>query len=210
VGGASAYSTAAWVPAEPPPTPDPSPPLRGGRGEERTGVLERESSSKNNHAIALPFAGRTVRYFQTALQTRLRDLAAQFARALPLISLPSHSEGAGNAGRPIRPIAACAMAESKKAHALVRSHRNHPAFPTQWFYGLYVLSPATGLFCHRRPRKLLPANLTPASGRQDHTTSPSASSNRPSSGRPRPPHPAPRFVTLRNAPLRSGTGTDID
>jgi hypothetical protein len=38
-----------------------------------------------------------------------------------------------------------------------------------------VLSPATGLFCHRRPRKLPFANLTPASGRQDHTSSPSAS-----------------------------------
>jgi hypothetical protein len=37
-----------------------------------------------------------------------------------------------------------------------------------------VLSPVTGLFCHRRPRKLPSANLTPASGRQDHTTSPSA------------------------------------
>jgi hypothetical protein len=32
----------------------------------------------------------------------------------------------------------------------------------------------TGLVCHPRPRKLPSANLTPASGRQDHTTSPSA------------------------------------
>ena len=37
-----------------------------------------------------------------------------------------------------------------------------------------VLSPVTGLVCHRRPRKCLPRNLTPASGRQDHTASPSA------------------------------------
>jgi hypothetical protein len=37
------------------------------------------------------------------------------------------------------------------------------------------LSPVTGLSCHRRPREvLLPANLTPASGCQDHTASPSA------------------------------------
>jgi hypothetical protein len=36
-----------------------------------------------------------------------------------------------------------------------------------------VLSPVTGLFCHRRLR-IISANLTPASGRQDHTTSPSA------------------------------------
>jgi hypothetical protein len=35
----------------------------------------------------------------------------------------------------------------------------------------FVLSPVTGLFCHRRLAKI-PRDLTPASGRQDHTTSP--------------------------------------
>jgi hypothetical protein len=38
----------------------------------------------------------------------------------------------------------------------------------------FALSPVTGLSCHRRLRKSPSANLTPASGRQDHTTSPSA------------------------------------
>ncbi len=38
-----------------------------------------------------------------------------------------------------------------KAHALVRSHRNHPAFPAQWFTAYFVLSPVIGLFCHRHP-----------------------------------------------------------
>jgi hypothetical protein len=48
----------------------------------------------------------------------------------------------------------------------------------------FVLSPVTGLVCHRHQRikvlslpgwaDLTSANLTPASGRQDHTTSPSA------------------------------------
>ncbi len=38
----------------------------------------------------------------------------------------------------------------------------------------FVLFPVTGLFCHRRLRDVA-ANLTPASGRQNHTTSPSAS-----------------------------------
>jgi hypothetical protein len=56
-----------------------------------------------------------------------------------------------------------------------RRHRKHPAFPTQWFYGLYVISPVTGLFCHRRSRGIVShENLAPASGRQDHTPSPSA------------------------------------
>ena len=50
--------------------------------------------------------------------------------------------------------------------------------------GSFVLSPVTGLVCHRRLRTnvlskpgradLTSANLTPASGRQDHTTSPYA------------------------------------
>jgi hypothetical protein len=38
----------------------------------------------------------------------------------------------------------------------------------------FALSLATGLSCHHRRRKLVFANLTPASGRQDHATSPSA------------------------------------
>jgi hypothetical protein len=39
----------------------------------------------------------------------------------------------------------------------------------------FVLSPVIGLYCHRRVSRSLPASLTPASRRQDHTTSPSAS-----------------------------------
>src|SRR5271169_3343122 len=38
----------------------------------------------------------------------------------------------------------------------------------------FVLSPVTGLFCHRRLADAYPRNLTPASGRQDHTALPSA------------------------------------
>jgi len=50
----------------------------------------------------------------------------------------------------------------------------HPTFPAQWFTAYNALSPVTGLFCHRRLRGNNPRNLTPASGRQDHTISPSA------------------------------------
>ncbi|MCA6108438.1 hypothetical protein, partial [Bradyrhizobium cenepequi] len=51
-----------------------------------------------------------------------------------------------------------------------------PAFPAQWFTAYFVLFPVTGLSCHRHPRQLLLlAYLAPASGRQNHTTSPSAS-----------------------------------
>jgi hypothetical protein len=92
----------------------------------------------------------------------------------------------------------------------------------------FVLSPVTGLFCHRRLRiKVLPkpgradrtsANLTPASGRQDHTTSPYAGNiSRPRAvdrsqahhppcnpvarkTLPRPPHPHPASVTIAIRP----------
>jgi hypothetical protein len=57
-----------------------------------------------------------------------------------------------------------------------RSHRKSPGIPARNGFTAYVaLSPAIGLSCHRRPRKLVFANLTPASRRQDHTILPSAS-----------------------------------
>src|ERR1700692_260220 len=56
-----------------------------------------------------------------------------------------------------------------------RSHRKSPGIPARNGFTAYVaLSPAIGLSCHRRLRKSLPANLTPASRRQDHTILPSA------------------------------------
>jgi len=42
-------------------------------------------------------------------QTHFRDLAAGFARGFTGSFGPLRKEGAGNAGRPMRPIAACAM-----------------------------------------------------------------------------------------------------
>jgi hypothetical protein len=48
-----------------------------------------------------------------------------------------------------------------------------PASPARWFYGLYVLFPVTGLYCHRR-FAVISRNLIPASGDQNHTISPSA------------------------------------
>ena len=55
----------------------------------------------------------------------------------------------------------------------------------------FVLSPVTGLCCHRRLADRS-ANLMPASGHQNHTTSPSASRAVRQKHDQRPPHPAPR------------------
>src|ERR1017187_4481476 len=98
-------------------------------------------------------------------------LRPRFASKFP----PSPNRGRRECRAPDAPAVSCAMGVVERTRAY-RSHRNHPAFPAQWFTAYFVLSPATGLSCHRRPREvLLPGNLTPASGCQDHTTLPSAS-----------------------------------
>src|SRR5207247_3839112 len=50
---------------------------------------------------------------------------------------------------------------------------NHPALPAQWFYGFLRALPGDRA-CLPPSSALLLADLTPASGRQNHTTSPSA------------------------------------
>jgi hypothetical protein len=99
-----------------------------------------------------------------------------YARGMPDSCLPPPEKGAGNAGRSMRPTVSCARWGRRRTRAY-RSHRLHPAFPTQWFYGLLRALPGEpGFFATVVPKKLsLPRNLTPASGCQDHTTSPSAS-----------------------------------
>jgi hypothetical protein len=52
----------------------------------------------------------------------------------------------------------------------------HPASPHAMVLTVsFALSPVIGLSCHRHLAELPPRDLTPASRRQDHTTSPSAS-----------------------------------
>ena len=70
----------------------------------------------------------------------------------------------------------CAIG-SKYAHEYSqRATGNHPTFPHAMVYGLFRALPGDRLSCHRRYADRS-ANLTPASGRQDHTSSPSAASN---------------------------------
>jgi hypothetical protein len=88
----------------------------------------------------------------------------------------------------------------------------------------FVLFLATGLFCHHRQRDAqatllqcdakhrhqqcadIVTNLTPASGRQNHTTSPSASRITRQLMPPRPSHPAPNVRDDREAPLLRTAG----
>ena len=76
------------------------------------------------------------------------------------------------------PGARCARSRVCSLESTRVSHHGHTGntrhSPRNGFTAYSELSPVTGLSCHRRLAELPPRNLTPASGRQDHTTSPSA------------------------------------
>jgi hypothetical protein len=108
------------------------------------------------------------------------------------------------------PAVSRAMVDSGRTRAY-RFGGNTPAFPAQWLYGLYEFALVTGFLATIIPEKrLLLDDLTPAPGRQAHTTSPYAlaSSVRtllratPS----RPPRPPPTFATTADAPLAGKDG----
>src|SRR5690242_19189542 len=84
----------------------------------------------------------------------------------------SGHKGAGKAGRRLRPQHRVQWIE-KNAHGFDRYSQDIPAFPAQWFYGLYVLSPGKRPFLPPLPAGLT-ADVAPGSRRQDHTTSPTA------------------------------------
>jgi hypothetical protein len=137
--------------------------------------------------------------------------------------------GRGECRMPAAPAASCALVVVESTR-VTTSTPESPGIPARnGFTAYFELSPVTGLFCHRRLRsKVLSApgradrtsaNLTPASGRQDHTTSPYAGNisrpravDRSQAHRPpcdpvarktlpRPPHPHPASVTIAIRPL---------
>ena len=104
----------------------------------------------------------------------------------------SPPRGRGECRVPVAPAAACAVVESTRV-----SHHGRtgtPGIPARdGFNSLFRALPGDRAFLSPSPpRSLLLENLTPASRRQDHTTSPSASQRLSSNAQPRPPHPAPR------------------
>jgi hypothetical protein len=124
------------------------------------------------------------------------------ARVLLSSSRPLPSEGAGNAGRTMRPQP-CVRVE--KAHK--RSHHGHTGntrhSPRNGFNGfLRALLGDRALLPPSYLRSLLLRNLMPASGHQDHTTSPSASKAPSSEATPVSIASRPTSVTTRT-PLLS-------
>jgi hypothetical protein len=109
--------------------------------------------------------------------------------------VPLLGRGRRESRAPTAPAVPCAKVD-EKAHGLnYRYSQDIPAFPAQWLYGLYVLSPGKRPFLPPLPAGETPADVAPGSRRQDHTTSPYAAAF--SSGmrtcltpqRPSPPKP---------------------
>ena len=74
------------------------------------------------------------------------------------------------------PAVSCASCTKENAHEHTGSAETLRPSPRNGFTAYFVLSPVTG-FVATVVARISPRNLTPASGRQDHTTSPSASAS---------------------------------
>jgi hypothetical protein len=172
-----------------PPSRSSSPGLTGRSSIQRCSCSNREAA-----AYWVPRLGRGM----TRREAQLLGLAARNASEVCSFVPPSRKRRAQG-----MPDARCTRGRlcSKKAQALAtKGTPQQPAFPARWFYGLYVISSGTGLFCPRRLR-FVSTSLAPASGRRDHTISPSAKAARTSAPSPRPSHPAPNVRDDREAPL---------
>src|SRR3989442_3022586 len=134
-----------------------------------------------------------------------RSRSAISPELLQIRRLTLEVEGAGNAGCALHPrsrVPNCA----KMAHTSIQGSGNTPTSPAQWLYGLLRALPGERAFLPPSPlRSLLLKSLTPASRRQDHTTSPYAltfSSGAKKRLTPkRPSHSGPTHRDDRETPL---------
>src|SRR5438876_12238859 len=114
-----------------------------------------------------------------AIANMFSRLATPSARAMLQFFALAEQRARGMPGAQCTRSLVCAGG-SKYAHEYSqRRHRKHPAFPTQWFYGLLRALPGDHRFVDPviRATRWRLANLTPASGRQNHTASPSATAS---------------------------------
>src|SRR4051794_8810774 len=82
-----------------------------------------------------------------------RNFASRRGRARSFaISIALSDQRARGSRAPTAPAVPCAKVRSQRAHGLNHEYsQDIPAFPAQWVYGLYVISPVSGLDCHRCP-----------------------------------------------------------
>jgi hypothetical protein len=87
--------------------------------------------------------------FETAKGTQASGLAAPDARALHHPRTLEIEEGAGNAGCALHPRSRAQYC-GKEAHTSIQVQRRQSGIPCAMAYGLYTLSPVSGLDSHRR------------------------------------------------------------
>jgi hypothetical protein len=135
----------------------------------------------------------TIQFSNAASRSRRATRASFVLNVLP--TLNRRAQGMPGARR--------ARSRVRKVESTRVSHHGHAGntrhSPRNGFNGCFALSPVTGLSC-TVASGVTSTNLTPASGRQDHTTSPSARSAPSSTRRLRPSHPVPTFVTIAKRP----------
>ena len=112
--------------------------------------------------------GMTTVHFGQATSFPRRDLRPSCCH----LFAPSKSEGAGKAGRVTHPQPRVQNEKARKQSHHRFAETIRPSL-RDGFTVCFVLSLVIGLSCHHR-RRIASTNLTPASRRQDHTTSPSA------------------------------------
>ena len=128
---------------------------------EPTDRREAPSDDRLREAIQLSFLLRhgLLRCARNDVQIHLRDLAACSARVLLCSFRPLHSEGAGNAGRPMRPIAACAMSVVERTRVSQVTPES-PGIPRAMVLRLMSRSPRrSGFFVTVIPEKLASQEL---------------------------------------------------
>jgi hypothetical protein len=113
--------------------------------------------------------------FIPGMTIRLRDPAAGCARVVPERCALSKRGRAGMPGARRTRSLMC-VCWSLRMHMSIHSGRtgNHPASPHAMVLTAYTGSPRRSGFLASVACRIISANLTPASRRQDHTTSPSA------------------------------------
>jgi hypothetical protein len=113
---------------------------------------------------------------QRCLWTQLRDLAAPAREFLPGTSCPRNQRAQGMPGARCARSLVCVGSKCTRG-----SHHGHTGIARHslrnGFNGFLRALPGDRACLPPSPAELTSTNLTPASGRQDHTTSPSASAS---------------------------------
>jgi hypothetical protein len=141
-----------------------------------------ESRGRRGTAVAALRRPNPTRHFrcsvrpthQGAEKTCVCALAARCARVLRHVTLPRWQRAQGKPGARCTRGLACKMCTRTRTRAY-RFSGEHPAFPAQWFYGLLRALPGEAGSFATVTSRIDSAKLGASVGRQDHTTSPSAS-----------------------------------